>query len=89
MIGVGAMGEPPLQALRLAPGEALLLCSDGLHGFVAAEQFGATLQSGLRDGLPAQDLAKAVCVLIELSLAQGSQDDISALCVQRRLLPQL
>ena len=84
MIGVGAMGEPPLQPLRLAPGDALLLCSDGLHGFVTPAQLSLGLAK-VKDAACADisaAMALAADALLAQAIAQGSRDDISLLWAQ-------
>jgi protein phosphatase len=80
MAGVGAVGEAPVLRVRLGKGEWLLLCSDGLHKFVAEEDLAALAGAGLEQGMGLQ----AVCLrLVEAAQCNGSQDDISALLVHR------
>jgi serine/threonine protein phosphatase PrpC len=43
MVGNGIAGTPPLQAFQLDVGQALLLCTDGLHGFVTDAQINEVL----------------------------------------------
>ena len=64
--------EPHLQSFALAAGDVLLLCSDGLHEFVAAEALAATLQS--RD-----DPAQVCAELVAMAVNAHSTDNISAL----------
>lgn len=46
MVGVGAIGEPPVARLRLRETNWLLLCSDGLHRFVPEPTLAALCQRG-------------------------------------------
>ena len=81
MVGIGAAGDPVVARLRLRENDWLLLCSDGLHRFVAAPQLADVCRRGADQPLPAvaQDLAQT-------ALARGSRDDISVLLVRRNPL---
>ncbi len=57
---------------KLHPGDRLLLCSDGLHGFVTEN----VLKEQLLTSLPAEELADR---LVELALALGGEDNITVL----------
>jgi serine/threonine protein phosphatase PrpC len=76
MIGTGFMGEPELTEVHVDPGQTLLLCSDGLHRGVTADQVGQILAR-------AKDLAEAASQLASEARLQGSHDDISVMLVQR------
>ncbi|MGZ8913829.1 MAG: PP2C family protein-serine/threonine phosphatase [Methylobacter sp.] len=76
MVGTGFMGEPDLQALSLQPGEALLLCSDGLH-----RGLDTTAIAGLLQGYA--NLEDACLGLAEAARSAGSEDDISILVARR------
>jgi len=76
MVGTGFMGEPEIEPLHLDAGEALLLCSDGLHRGLDAAQMGHIL-------CKASDLAEAARQLAIAARECGSNDDISVLLVQR------
>jgi protein phosphatase len=58
---------PPV---RLQPGDGLLLCSDGLSGYVDDARIGAVLNQPL-------DAAAAVSALEALALSSGSDDNIT------------
>ena len=62
------------QGLRLEPGEAVLLCSDGLSDVVAREVIEAQLRAG-----PPQ---RAVAELITLARGAGGPDNITAIVLQ-------
>ena len=85
MVGVGAIGDPPVARLRLRENDWLLLCSDGLHRFVPEPALAALLAGMCRhDAAPplhalAQRLAQAAA-------QAGSRDDISVLLVRRNPL---
>ena len=57
------------------PGDRLLLCTDGVTSVLADEH----LAAALRDPGPPGDVAAA---LVRLALAQGGQDDTSAVVVE-------
>lgn len=77
MVGTGFMGEPDLQSLSLQPGEALLLCSDGLHRGLDTMAIAGLL-------LDHATLEDACIGLAETARAAGSEDDISVLVARRR-----
>lgn len=79
MIGTGFMGEPELKSLTLKPGEALLLCSDGLHRDLDTSAIAGLLQSH-------STLEQACIAMAQTARALGSEDDITVL-VARRLYP--
>lgn len=58
----------------LAPGDTLLLCSDGLHGVLST----ATLQ----EVLGRADFDSIPQTLIDMALAQGTRDNLTALVVR-------
>ncbi len=64
--------EPHLQSFALVAGDVLLLCSDGLHEFVAAEALAATLQNN-------DDPAQVCAELVAMAVRARSTDNISAL----------
>jgi serine/threonine protein phosphatase PrpC len=77
MVGVGAIGEPPVAPLRLRENDWLLLCSDGLHRYVPEAALAAACQRAADAPLHAvaQQLAQAAA-------QAGSRDDISVLLVR-------
>ena len=77
MIGVGAIGEPPVERLRLRESDWLLLCSDGLHRFVPEPTLAALCQRAA--ATPLHDLAQQ---LAQAAVQAGSRDDISVLLVR-------
>ena len=77
MVGVGAVGTPPVAPLRLRVNDWLLLCSDGLHRFVPEPALAALCE---RAGTaPLHDLAQQ---LARAATQAGSRDDISVLLVR-------
>ena len=82
MVGANCMGDPLLLPLRLAAGDLILLCSDGLHRHVPAQQLAATLLPGVAE-TPAAGLGSRAQSLVAQALAAGSHDDVSVLVVQR------
>ena len=87
MVGANCMGDPLLLPLRLAAGDLILLCSDGLHRHVPAPQLAATLLPGLAE-TPAAGLASRAQSLVAQALAAGSHDDVSVLVVHWLPEPQ-
>ena len=69
-LGYGAP-QAHVQELRLAPGDGLLLCSDGLHEALTDAELAATLRG--------QDPAAACEALIQRAIAADSSDNITAL----------
>ena len=80
MVGVGAIGQPPVQAVALRDGQMLLLCSDGFHRFVSPETLAGHVGQALRYDWPLARLAQR---LAQLAQDEGSQDDVSVLLVRR------
>jgi serine/threonine protein phosphatase PrpC len=76
MIGTGFMGEPELTEVHVDPGQTLLLCSDGLHRGLTADQIGQILAKS-------KDLAEAARQLASEARLRGSNDDISVLLAHR------
>jgi serine/threonine protein phosphatase PrpC len=72
-------GKPETQVdlveLELRPGDRLLLCSDGLHGYASAEAIQYLLGSGDAPEHVAHDL-------IELALRGGGGDNVSAIVIE-------
>ncbi|HEU4565247.1 MAG TPA: protein phosphatase 2C domain-containing protein [Gemmatimonadaceae bacterium] len=69
---------PAVEVIELAPGDALLLCTDGLTRHVSEERIAAVLH-GATD-------AEASCrELVELALEEGGRDNITAIVA--RMLP--
>jgi protein phosphatase len=67
--------EADLFQLRLAPGEALLLCSDGLSGMVSDRRIWQTWQTSISP----QD---ACDLLVEAAIEAGGDDNITVVIVQ-------
>lgn len=68
--------HPESRALDLAPGDRLLLCSDGLSGYLDAADLADAL------GAPAGP-GQIAAQLVERTLATGSADDnITAVCIR-------
>ncbi|HUP28435.1 MAG TPA: protein phosphatase, partial [Chloroflexia bacterium] len=78
-LGDPRLSEPEVDVFthRLQPGDALLVCSDGLWDFVRDATIAGTLQSS------EQDEPFDVCQkLINLANDQGGEDNISAIFVR-------
>lgn len=77
MVGNGAVDAPNVARVRLEGGDALVLCSDGIHKFVSDRQ--------MLDALTADaPLAQRCLRLVEIARAHGSVDDATALVVHRQ-----
>ena len=81
MVGAGAVGIPPVVRAQIRAHELLLLCSDGVHKFVADEQIAELVSGGISEG---SSLATICDALVHAAKRNGSQDDASALLVMRR-----
>lgn len=81
MAGVGAVGTPEIISVGLGEGDLLLLCSDGLHKFVADEELLELCAGELKQ---ASSLAATCQALVRTAKLNGSYDDVSALLVRRR-----
>lgn len=77
MVGNGAVRAPNTCRMRLAPGERLLLCSDGVHKHLTPHQIG----EGLRGRGP---LGGRCADLVAHARRAGSTDDATVLVVERR-----
>jgi len=73
-LGVDASVEVDVYPVELAPGDRLLLCSDGLTGLVQAETIAATLRRE-------EDPARAAAALIDAANVAGGEDNITAVVV--------
>lgn len=81
MVGAGAVGTPRVERVRLGERDLLLLCSDGVHKFVADSEIAEIVGQQLADEKP----LKAICAaLVARAKHNGGHDDASALLVQRR-----
>lgn len=80
MAGVGAVGTPPVLRRNLREGELLLLCSDGLHKFVANAELAALVGEALRNGTGLEPICR---LLVRAAQRNGSHDDVSAVLVYR------
>jgi PPM family protein phosphatase len=73
-LGVDASVEVDVYPVELAPGDRLLLCSDGLTGMVQVETIAATLRRE-------EDPARAAAALIDAANVAGGEDNITAVVV--------
>lgn len=80
MVGVGAIGLPPVAKIRLDEGECLLLCSDGFHRFVPPERIEALFRKSDQVN---HSLSQIAIHLASEAQVSGSHDDISVLLVRR------
>lgn len=81
MVGAGAIGVPEVVKTEIRERELLLLCSDGVHKFVADEQIASVVSDGLCGGRSLESICGA---LVHTAKNNGSHDDASALLVLRR-----
>jgi PPM family protein phosphatase len=81
MVGAGAMGRPPVIKIRLRECDLLLLCSDGVHKFVGADEIAGIVKRGIGEG---RTLRRICAALVGAAQNNGSLDDASALLVWRR-----
>ena len=71
---VGIQPSVPVDTLvtDVLPGDLFLLCSDGLHGYLADDELPQIL---------AQEHGKLPDLLIELALQRGGKDNVTAVCL--------
>jgi PPM family protein phosphatase len=69
-----ATGDTLAEPLPLAPGDLLMLCSDGLADLVEAAEMRSTLQSG--------NPGQAATALVQKALEAGATDNITAVVLQ-------
>jgi serine/threonine protein phosphatase PrpC len=74
-IGADDEAETDLRALEMEDGDLFLLCSDGLSGVVLDEEIRLTITR-------AEDAQDAVEKLIQLALAEGAPDNVTAVLLQ-------
>ena len=73
-LGVDASVEVDVYPVELAPGDRLLLCSDGLTGMVQTETIAATLRRE-------EDPARAAAALVDAANVAGGEDNITVVVV--------
>ena len=76
MVGNGAVDDPNVCETTLAPGEMLVLCSDGVHKHATAGEIARLMREP-------HSLARRCGRLIERARADGSHDDATVLVVRR------
>jgi protein phosphatase len=81
MVGVGAVGQPPVVVARLREGDMLLLCSDGVHKYVPDEEIADVVSRGMSSNASLDRICGA---LARAAKSNGGDDDASALLVLRR-----
>ena len=92
MVGCANLGEPKWLGVDLAPGDVLLLASDGLHAVLMPADWSSLLHHHLGDPgppRPARGAGHAVAALqslvndlLQTALRRGSEDDITVLAAQ-------
>lgn len=82
MVGVGAVGNPPVLKVNLQERELFLLCSDGLHKFLDDAAIATIIGRELKNS---RNLEAACQSLVLAAQINGSHDDVSALLVTRNV----
>jgi len=72
---------PPIGSATLASDESLMLCSDGLHGVLGAEQIARAIQA-------AAPAAQTAATLVKGAFDGGSSDNISVIVARAGVRPQ-
>jgi serine/threonine protein phosphatase PrpC len=83
LLGNGTALAPALQPLQLAPGQTLLLCTDGLHGFVTDRELAQMVQTGLGHPATPARMAQTPRRLLRRALQNQSDDDIAVMLLTR------
>lgn len=81
MVGVNAVGEPPVQEVHLRHNQALLLCSDGIHKFLTLEEMETICEQHINKNINHSSLNTLCNVLIERAIDNESHDDCSVMIV--------
>ncbi len=81
MAGNGSAGAPSIQTIHILEGETLMLCSDGIHGFLSDAQLAHTLTKSSKN--TSQLLTNTATALLNFALENGSDDDLSVLLATR------
>lgn len=79
MAGNGHIGTPRVRALRLLPGEGLLLCSDGLHDGLNHDDLRTMISRTLYRGRTVPTLAR---LLARAARRMGSDDDVGVVVLR-------
>jgi PPM family protein phosphatase len=74
-LGRGAIAEPAVGEWAVTPGDALLLCSDGVSDLVPDDEV-ADILTG------APDAARGARALVDWALAAGGDDNLTAVVVR-------
>jgi PPM family protein phosphatase len=80
-LGVGSPGDPDVALVPVEPGQRFLACSDGLTGEMDDEEI-ARLLAG------AADPGEAAAVLVRTAADRGASDNVTAVVVEVRPLPE-
>ena len=81
MVGNGAVSQPNVACVVLRAGEALLLCTDGVHKHVSADEMARAVRA-------ASPLAERCLRILQAARARGSVDDATVLIVRRETSPR-
>ncbi len=76
VVGVRSDLEPRASECDFESGDALLLCSDGLHGVVSSEELAALLSMSV-------DVKETASRLVEKAVARGATDNVTAIVIRR------
>jgi serine/threonine protein phosphatase PrpC len=74
-LGCGALVEVDLAEIEIREGDAFLLCTDGLFNLVSGEEMAHLITQE-------KDVKKAVGELVDLALARGGFDNVTAILVR-------
>lgn len=74
MVGSGYIGDIEVKPFNLQSGQALMLCSDGLHKSVSRQNLQDNLAQAINYKEGVEGLAKKLCMMARYN---GSKDDIS------------
>ena len=77
MVGNGAVDAPNVRAIDTAPGDTLILCSDGAHRHVSADELARIVSTRAT-------LASRCERLVDHARSAGSHDDATVLLIERR-----
>jgi PPM family protein phosphatase len=76
VVGARADTEPHVAERPFAEGDVVLLCSDGLHGALAANEIASVLGSD-------RAITEIPQVLVDAALSRGASDNVTAVVIRR------
>ena len=77
-LGMGISVDPDVRQISLRPGDAAMICTDGIHSLVSPAEIGRFAREGPE---------KWSTDLVDLALKRGAPDNVTAVCARVDRLP--